>query len=103
MDAHARGEHAAFRRVELAQSALVIDRERDRLHRPLEHEQEAVGLVDLATAVQRQQRAREAVVLAEQLGGVLVTESLGQCGRIDEVAEHERAQQRNCRGLRYRR
>ena len=103
MDADARGERGALVRVESFQAALVIERERDSLDRAIEHDQEAVGLVDLATAMRPQQGARETVVLAEEFGRTLVAEPLYQRGRIDEIAQHERAQQRHRSRLRNRR
>ena len=68
VDADPRRERRAFLQPEFAQGAQVGQRERDGLHRALEHQQEAVGLVDFATAVGRHQRARAPVVLAQQFG-----------------------------------
>ncbi|MBA8887374.1 hypothetical protein FHW12_001588 [Dokdonella fugitiva] len=94
VDADARGEFGLLLRAEFAEFALVIECVGDRLDRPLEHEQETVGLVDLAATVLLHERARETIVLADEVGRPLVTEAFDECGRIDEVAEDERAQHR---------
>jgi hypothetical protein len=73
---------------------LVIQRERGGLDGTLEQQQEAVGLVDLAALVLFHQRAREAIVLADDVGGALVAHALDQRGGIGDVADHQRAQLR---------
>ena len=65
MDADARGEVDLLLRTELAEFALVGERVGDRLDRPLEHDQETIGLVDLLATVTLDQVSRELVVLAE--------------------------------------
>jgi hypothetical protein len=95
--ADARGERGLLVGGELLEAALIIEREGDRLDRAVEHHQEAVGLVDFAAVVGLQQRARQAVVFAKELGGTLVAQAFDQSGGIDEVAQHERAQQRHGR------
>ena len=95
MDADACGDHVAIVLGDFFQPTHVSQRESDRLHRTIEHEQEAVGLVDFLTRVRVQQGTRHAVVLAEQFRGALIAKALDQRCGIDQIAEHEGAQQRH--------
>ena len=100
MNANASREAGFLCCVELAQTALIIKREGNRLHRALEHHQETVGLVDLAAAVAINQGARQAIMLANQFGRFAITKALDQGGRINQIAEHQRPQHRAGTGLR---
>ena len=57
----------------------------------LEHQQHAVGLVDLQAAVARQQLARGAVVRRPDDGHGGIAQCLGQRGAVDDIGEQESA------------
>jgi hypothetical protein len=92
MDADARGHRRRFELGQLAQPALVLERERDRLHRTFEQQQEAVGLVDLLAAMLSDQVARKAVVAPRQLRRALVPEAIHQRRAVGQI-EHQHSPQ----------
>jgi hypothetical protein len=94
MDTDPRRQARRFRRVELAQPALVVQREGNRLHRALEHHHEAVGLVDLAASVAVCQGARQAIVLADQFRRQQIPEAFDQCRGINQVTKQQCPQHR---------
>ncbi len=85
--------------TEATQHLLVFERKGRRLHRPLEQREEAIGLVDLAPVMAMQQVARQAIVLADQLGCGAVAEPLHQRGRIGEVAQQQGLHARHHRAI----
>ena len=102
MDADARCKLRLFDRIELAQAALVVERKGNRLHRTAKHHHEAVGLVDLLTAMALGKAACEPVMLADQLRRRDIADAFDQAGRVDQVAEQQGPQERTGRAVGFR-
>jgi hypothetical protein len=98
VDARARAERNARLLPERMDAALVVEREAHGLDRPLEEQQEAVALVDLAPLVRAQELARGAVVSRKEVGRGLVPRSLHEARAGDQVADQQRADRRGRRG-----
>jgi hypothetical protein len=94
VDADPRSQGRADLGAELAQAGLIREGEADGLDGPLEQQQEAVALVDLAALEEGQQVPRDAVVARQQLGCGDIADALDEAGARDEVAQQQRADRR---------
>ncbi len=90
VDADPGGEGDAVADLERGQGAVVGERVVDGVDRPLEQQQEAVGLVDLEAGVVVEEVAGEAVMGAEDGKGALVAQPFDQRRAGDQVAHQER-------------
>ena len=91
VDAHAGTDRRVRCLAELAQPRLVVERKSQRLDRPLEQQQKAVALVDLAAVLFAQQVARDAVVPRQQIRRRRVTNALDELRARDQVAQQQGA------------
>ena len=83
---------AGLQRVrQRCQGSVVRGSVGDSVGGALEHQQHAVGLVDLQAVVRRQQVACDAVVGGPQLGHGRVAQGLRQLRAVDHVGEQQRA------------
>ncbi len=89
VDADARLEEHPFIGGEPGQRWMVGEREGDRVDRPLEEQQESVGLVDLAPLVALEQAAGEPIVPRGELGRALVSQAFDEQRRVDQVGDDE--------------
>jgi hypothetical protein len=80
------------RQPECGQCAMVGQRVADRIGGPVEQQQHAVGLVDLAAAPDRQQVARGPVVGGPECRHRGVAERLGQPGAVDDIGQQQGVQ-----------
>ena len=102
MDPDPRRQIHRFGGIELAQGTLIVQRKGSRLHRPLEHQEETVGLVDLAACVAVHQGARQAIMLADQFRRRQIAQSFHQCGGFHQITNQQGTQLRTNRGARLR-
>ena len=68
------------------QQTLVVQREGHGLDRPLEQQQESIGLVDFLAAVAAQQITRLAIQSMHEIGSTAIAELFGQCRAFDQIA-----------------
>jgi hypothetical protein len=97
MNADTRTQYLLRLLAHLAQRAVIRKGERNRLDRPLEKNQESIGLVYLATATSMQQIPRIAIVTTDQVGGRRIAHSFDQSRRIGDIADQQRAHTRRLR------
>jgi hypothetical protein len=99
MDTDARLERDGLTLPQLSKLSLVLEREADRAYRSLEQEQEAIGLVDFATAAALQQIAAQTIMLAHEFGRALIAQFLHDRRALGQIADQQCEQHRRVEGL----
>ena len=88
MQRHRSGVKAGTRlHAKLGEDGVIRQRERRRIDRAIEKEEETVGAIDLENVVMREKLARLAVVRDPQLGRPSIPQAFLEARAVDDVRE----------------